>query len=71
MRWDGQILWLQRQTPTATHDLGMLPVGISFEFSWILTFCQSENLLCSMANFHPVRAEHVELGQTDGYEKEM
>lgn len=44
----------------------MLPVGISFEFSWMRTFCQSENLLCSIESFHPVRFEHVKLGQTVG-----
>lgn len=44
----------------------MLPVGISFEFSWILTFCQSENLDCSMASFQPVLLEHVIFGQTEG-----
>lgn len=48
------------------HDRGMLPVGISFEFSWIRTFCQSENLDCSIASLHPVLFEHVTFGQTEG-----
>lgn len=44
----------------------MLPVGISFEFSWIRTFCQSENLDCSIRSFHPVRFEQVRFGHTVG-----
>jgi len=33
------------------YDRGMDPVGISLEFSWIRTRCQSENFDCSIINF--------------------
>ena len=45
----------------------MLPVGISFEFSWMRTFCQSENFDCSIDNFHADWFEHVKLGHIEGY----
>src|SRR5258706_16313974 len=45
---------------------GMLPVGISFGFSWILTFCQSENRLCSTFSCHAFLFPHVGLGQMRG-----
>jgi hypothetical protein len=48
---------------------GIEPVGISFEFSWIRTFCQSENLDCSMLSFQAVRFEQVVFGQMEGCEK--
>jgi hypothetical protein len=44
----------------------MDPVGISFEFSWMRTFCQSLNLDCSMDSCHALRLLQVMLGQTLG-----
>jgi hypothetical protein len=42
-----------------TNLRGMLPVGISSEFSWIRTFCQSENLDCSMLSVQNDWFAHV------------
>jgi hypothetical protein len=47
---------------------GIEPVGISFAFSWMRTFCQSENLDCSMLSCQAVRFEHVRFGQMVGWD---
>jgi len=45
---------------------GMEPVGISFGFSWMRTFCQSVNLLSSRDSFHCVRLPHSGFGHKFG-----
>lgn len=54
-----------------THDRGIEPVGISFGFSWIRTFCQSENLDCSMMSFQAVRLAQVVFGHIAGWRNRM
>lgn len=45
-------IWIQ------TDLLGILPVGISLEFSWIRTFCQSTNLDWSVFKVQCCRLKH-------------
>lgn len=45
---------------------GMLPVGISELFSWILTFCQSTKVDCLMSSRQPSRFPQVTLGHCVG-----